>query len=391
MRAFNKGCFILGFLLLLPGWSVAQNLRAFVENIGKSEAKESAEKGVEASLKGKDIRWIVPTDAGAREVVDKVFGCRIDNIVWQQAASRGIGLAQPSISPDDFKRQITEKVKEVQIPSFAAKHAPGLSVKYLENVKGFSHQKALREVVSARGPQLPKKELFPTPEVWFQLSPEEFNRLTVEDSHWVENDYSSVGGLMVASSVQQAGQSFHQLNMPVFPVPGNGRRLFRGMSLNITGMRNILENGLRLADADKYGTETAGVWDLVLGSNTRKELLPDVQSSIWVTTTPLAAAAHADKYVGKGTSPVVVTIHPKYTALAEQGSPIAHKRPGPGYYTIEQDVPREDINHIYVAVKGPGWNFSAPLAENQRAFNKFIWCEFKFDGEHVFLAPLPGR
>ena len=195
---------------------------------------------------------------------------------------------------------------------------------------------------------------------------------------------------MLSTTVHEAGGVHRWVPIPDFPVPGNGRRLFRGMSLQMDKMSNILENGLRLTDVDKYGTESAGKVDILLGSDMRKKWLPNTQSFIWVTTAPGAAASHAEKYYNEGMSPVVVTINPKYTTLAQQGSPTVVKRNGgPGYHTIAQDIPASDINHMYVVVKGPGWNFDAPLEQNQKAAHNFIWCEIKFDGDRVLLSPLP--
>ena len=382
MRAYKKYLISL-IVLLVCAPAFAQELEALVK---------AGEKVAEAGEKGAFVQWVSATDRDIYKAVEKTLGPDVNNALWQQAASRQIGLAGQPVSAEQRSGKIITPVKPTakpKLPSFAAKQAPGLSAKYLENFKKLSHQQALREVVVARGAQLPKNEPYPNARVWFQFSPEEFNQLTVGKSRRIELDYSDAANIMLSMSVRQTGAAYRFAEIPDFPVLGNGRRLFRGMSLEMDKMSNILENGLRLTDADKYGTETVGKWDLLLGNGTRKKLLPNVQSLIWVTTTPGAAAAHAEKYYGEGMSPVVVTINPKYTTWAEQGSPVVTKQPGPGYYTVAQDVLPEDINHMYVVVKGPGWNFNAPLEQNQKAANNFIWCEIKFDGDRVLLSPLP--
>ena len=384
MRAYKKYLVSL-FSLLVCATAFAQELEAVVK---------AGKRVTELGEKGAVVKWVSAADKDIYKAVEKTLGSEINNALWQQAASRQIGLTPPIVSSAQVSEQIVSQLKETaavkpRISSFSAKYAPGLSTKYLENFKGLSHQQALREVVAARGAQLPKQEPFPNSRVWFEFSPEEFNQLTVGESRRIELDYSTAADIMLSTTVREAGGVYRWVPIPDFPVPGNGRRLFRGMSLRMDKMSNILENGLRLSDAEKYGTETAGNLDLLLGSDTRKKLLPDVKSLIWVTTTPGAAASHAEKYYNVGMSPVVVTINPKYTTLAEQGSPIIRRQPGPGYYTVAQDIPASDINHMYVVVKGPGWNFNAPLEQNQKAVHNFIWCEIKFDGNRVLLSPLP--
>ena len=153
---------------------------------------------------------------------------------------------------------------------------------------------------------------------------------------------------------------------PTMPIPTNNIYLYRGMGLDADGLRNVLQNGLRVEDV-KTGASAIDIQSRLLSVGTMpvssEMLQPFAEKQTYL-------AVHAERTVHfaymhafeEGKLPVIVVVDKKW-------------RVSDGDHVITQDIPAADLKEVAILVNGPQ---DTP-----------IWCKVSLaqDGQRFVLAP----
>lgn len=236
--------------------------------------------------------------------------------------------------------------QETFAQKIAQKH-PRIYLGYQEKIKGLTHRQALREQLKLTGSHLARHWPFPT--ATSVLAVDHLDGLLIERSLQKKIDTSTTEGLYMVAylGATEVGES-----APPFPIAYNGSRLFRGMSLDEAGLRNILENGIRREDIKKFGYRT-NVLDLVIGKEKRQALVGDVDVPVWTTHYSSLAASHALGNSVEGKTPVVVTMI-GYQGRLEAKDPNVKDNGGEWHHVkIYEDIPVDNILQVTALLKGP--------------------------------------
>ena len=153
---------------------------------------------------------------------------------------------------------------------------------------------------------------------------------------------------------------------PAMPIPTNNIYLYRGMGLDENGLRNILQNGLRVDDV-RAGASAIDVQSRLLSVGTMpvssEMLQPFAEKQIYLAVRSERTVHFA--YVNafeEGKLPVIVVVDKKW-------------RVSDADHVITQDIPATDLKEVAVLVNGP--------------HGDPIWCKVSLaqDGQSFVFAP----
>lgn len=244
------------------------------------------------------------------------------------SAATHIPTAAPIVPPSSLKARAAQKF-------------PGALVKYEQRVNGLSLQQALRRIVELRGVR--------PPNAWPKTLP---HSITVPDLNGLTLD------------------GFTDI-LPVPPIPTNNIYLYRGMGLDASELRNVLQNGLRPEDVGKDANALGTQMRLIsMGTmppsrNMLKEL--DVKQTNLATSSDETAHYAALYSFENGRIPVVVTVR----GWREP----RHK----GYHLINKIIPPADFVEVSIFVQGPS--------------GEPVWCRVTLaeDGHSFIITPYAPR